>query len=230
MAHSVGEYILFAEKEQIKESELFFVPAKIFSPYMECASKTLNQIAIDNRTIEVNPFYKYEKIFAALLNSDGYGQYEEVKQYVFNFWIHEIYKAERLEAMTKFRFKCSEMLREMKRAEWGQSIEKMLENFEGEEPEGVAESIMRLYSGGENVALFTNALKRFLPEVYVYVLDQKKVLIYAGNRESYQMKEKIQSLQGIFLPIGSETEIFWDRHFGVFDVGESMRLDDVLMV
>lgn len=230
MTHSVGEYILYAEKEQIKESELFFVPAKTFSPYMECVSKTLNQITIDDRTVEVNPFYKYERIFAALLNSDDDGHYEEVKQYVFNFWIHEIYKAERLEGMTKFCFAYSEMLREMQGTEWGHNIKKMLESFEGEELERVAGNILKLYSGGEYFALFTSALKQFLPEAYVYMLDQKKVLIYAGQKESYQMKKKIQSLQGIFFPIESEMEIFWDRHFGVFDIGGAMRLDDVLMV
>ena len=230
MTHSIGEYFLYAEKEQIRESELFFVPAQTFSPYMECVSKILNQITIDNRTIEVNPFYKYEKIFTALLNCEDPEKYREIKQYVFNFWIHEIYQVERLEGMTKFRFECSEMLREMQRTEWGHYIKKILESFEGEELERIAENILKLYSGGEYLTIFTSALKQFLPEAYVYVLDQTKVLIYAGKKENYQIKKKIQSLQGIFFPIGSETEIFWDRHFGVFDAGDAMRFDDILMV
>ena len=64
----------------IKEADITFMPAKSFSPYMECLPVNINEIELKrSRTIEVNPNYRYEEIFGRLLSADNQGVLEELQ-------------------------------------------------------------------------------------------------------------------------------------------------------
>ena len=230
MIHSTKEYLLFAENQKIKAEDYRFVPARFFSPYMECNPTTLNRISLEDSVVEVNPFFRYEKIFAELLNSNEADQYEELKAFVFDFWIREIYQCERLEGATRRSLERGELKEELLFGACGESTKRALEAFEGEEQEFISDCLISLYDGADELHLFTKVVKRILPEASIYVLDQNEVLIYAGESETYSVRNKIQCAQYLFLPIGAKTDIFWEKHFGVWGIDESMRLDEVVVI
>ena len=230
MIHSTKEYLLYAENHQIKAEDYRFVPAKFFSPYMECNPTTLNRISLEDSVVEVNPFYRYEKIFVELLNSNDADQYEELKNFVFDFWIREIYRCERLEGMTRNSLERGELKAELLYGTCGEGAKRALEAFDGEEQDFVSDCLLKLYAGGDELQMFTKCVKKILPEASIYALDQKEVLIYAGESETYSIRNKIQWLQFLFLPIGAKTDIFWEKHFGIWGVDESMRLDEVVVI
>ena len=41
---------------------------------------------------------------------------------------------------------------------------------------------------------------------------------------------KITLIKDIFLPIETKMDIFWNKHFGVFELEETMILDEIALI
>lgn len=228
MIHSPYEYILYAKENGMREADITFVPAESFSPYIECQSDVINQINIlESKKIEVNPFYRYEQVFAELLAVDSENIMNEIKGFIFDFWIHEIYKIERLSGMTRKSFEKSYLINEIANGLLGTKVKREFELFDNEEKTALIYQIIHLYSGGDSRVLFCSALKAFLTNIFVYTLNEDKILLFVGEKESTILRKKISFTKDIFLPIEMQVDIFWDRHFGVFEVEETMVLDEI---
>lgn len=231
MIHSACEYMLYARENGIKEVDITFVPAKSFSPYMECLPVNINEIELKrSRTIEVNPNYRYEEIFGRLLSADNQGVLEELQRFLFDFWIHEVFGIERLSGMTKRAFAQKGCICEILQGYLGERYQQEFAALTEKEQEALMEQIYHLYSGGDGTILFGNALKIFFPDIYVYLLENEKILIYVGENENYISRERIAFLKDIFLPVGMQTDIFWNKHFGIFEIEETMLLDEIALI
>ena len=230
MIHSAGEYLLYAEQNNISATSFSFVPAKSFSPYVECVPTTLNRISLGGTEVEVNPYFKYERIFAPLIKLDENESFEGIIKFIFNFWIREVFGYERLTGMTKQSFARDEMMQELISGEFGDEWRELLKALSESERGIFADCISKLYSGGDAVILFTNAIKGFFPDSMIYVMEQSSIIIYVGQKETYQLKQKVKLLQSFYLPIESKVDVFWEGHFGVFGIDEVMLLDDVVLV
>ncbi len=228
MIHSPYEYILYANENGMREADITFVPAKSFSPYIECQSDVINQIDIlENKKIEVNPFYRYEQVFAELLAVDSEKILNEIKGFIFDFWIHEMYKIERLNGMTRKSFEKSYLIDEIASGFMGTKVKREFDLFDNEEKTSLMYLVIHLYSGGDGKVLFCSALKTFLTNIFVYILSGDKILLYVGKEESTILRKKISFIKDIFFPIEMQMDIFWNRHFCVFEVEETMVLDEI---
>lgn len=55
------------------------------------------------------------------------------------------------------------------------------------------------------------------------------------NKKEYYIRfmlrdiNKVQLIQEIFLPIGFHMEVYWQYHFGIIDVEETMKLDRIAL-
>lgn len=231
MIHSACEYMLYAQENGIQPADITFIPAKAFSPYMECLPANLNQIELkENRTIEVNPNYHYEEIFTKLLTAENQDNLQELQKFIFDFWIHEVFEIERLAGMTKQSFARKRCIQEILQGSLGDKYRQEFESLTREEQDALMGQIYNLYSGGDGRILFGNALRAFLSDIYVYMLENEKILLYIGEKETYMARRKIALLQDIFLPMGIETDIFWNKHFGVFEIEETMVLDEIALI
>lgn len=228
MIHSPYEYILYAKENGMRDADITFVPSKAFSPYTECQSNIINQINIlENKKIEVNPFYRYEEVFAGLLAVDSENILSEIKGFIFDFWIHEIYQIERLSGMNRKSFEKSYLISEIENGLFGTSIKREFDLFNKEEKESLIYQVIHLYTGGDGIVLFCSALKIFLANVFVYTLDENKILLFIGEKESTVLRKKISFIKDIFIPMEMQIEIFWNKHFGIFDLEETMVLDEI---
>lgn len=228
MIHSPHEYILCAKENGMKETDLCFVPAKSFSPYIECQSESINQIKLEkNKKIEVNPFYRYESVFAKLLAIDNDAILQELKEFVFDFWIHEIFEIERLSGMTGKAFERMYLAEEIINGLFGARVRREFELFDKREQSDLLYQVIHLYSGGDCSVLFCNALKSIFLNIFVYTLNENKILLFVNENESTVLRKKISFIKDIFLPIEMELDVFWNRHFGVFGIEETMVLDEI---
>ena len=57
----------------------------------------------------------------------------------------------------------------------------------------------------------------------------RRVLVYVGVKETQQERERLEFLQDMFLPVNYELFLFWEHHFGIIDVDESMELDEMVL-
>ncbi len=226
MIHSPHEYILYARENGMREADITFVPAKSFSPYIECQSDSINQIKLDKK-IEVNPFYRYESVFAELLAIDNDEILPELKEFIFDFWIHEIFQIERLSGMTGKSFEKMYLAEEIRNGLFGTKAQREFELFDTKEKSDLLYQMLHLYSGGDCRTLFCSTLKIICSNVFVYILNDDKILLFVEEKESTVLRKKISFIKDIFLPMKMEIDVFWNRHFGVFGIEETMVLDEI---
>lgn len=231
MIHSTCEYLIYARNRGIDPNTVTFVPAQTFSPYMECLPTDINQMEIQNNlTIEVNPNFRYEDIFARILDVDNWEHLPRLQQFLFDFWIHEIFTVECLSGMTRQTFETGYLEYELLHGNLGWQYSKEWTLFNAKEQKQIMNQLMKLYATGDAVLLFGNALEAVYEDSYIYLLNQEQILIYIGAYENYSDKRKISFLQDMFLPMGAKVDIYWDRHFGILGIDETMILDEVELV
>ena len=91
--------------------------------------------------------------------------------------------------------------------------------------------ILKLYQCGSSVYLFREVMRYLYPDSLVYASneDVRQILIYVGRKETETEQKKLEFLQGMFLPIYYHVFIFWEHHFGIIDVEETMELDHMVL-
>ena len=66
---------------------------------------------------------------------------------------------------------------------------------------------------------------------FVYVSNEaaRQILIYVGEKETDGERERLVFLQDMFLPIDHQVYLFWEHHFGIIGVEETMVVDEVVL-
>lgn len=69
------------------------------------------------------------------------------------------------------------------------------------------------------------------PESLVYASNEavRQVLVYVGVKEKEEERERLEFLQDMFLTINYRVFLFWEHHFGIMDVDETMEMDEMVL-
>ena len=66
--------------------------------------------------------------------------------------------------------------------------------------------------------------------VYKNKCREKQILLYVSNNENTEDAEVIALVQELFLPLGYELDIFWEKHFAVIGQEQTMQLDEIKLL
>ncbi|MBR3771302.1 MAG: hypothetical protein IKL07_03450 [Clostridium sp.] len=221
----VWDVFVNALKKGISFDEITIVPAGSFSPYYELSSGCLNQTEVYAGDIyEVNPIYRYPDIFTQLLEVEA----EEEKKTLFNELFHFFYKVENELNDTRETFEISLLARDFEQGVYGMNIRDLFAFFTHDEKMLMAKLLRMQYRHGQSRKLLAMAVKQVFSLSYLYEMaEEKKILIYPGVRKCYVAEQKLAFIQQFFIPIDYEIEPYWRFHFGIMEVEETMRLDEV---
>lgn len=91
--------------------------------------------------------------------------------------------------------------------------------------------MLRLYQTGEALYLIKDTLKNIFRNCFIYVKSEEndELLLYIHQKKTIENINKVQLIQEIFLPIGFQMEVYWQYHFGIIDVEETMMLDRIAL-
>lgn len=64
---------------------------------------------------------------------------------------------------------------------------------------------------------------------YLVQLDLRQVLVYIGIKADEKEQKQMEFLRDMFLPVNYEVFLFWEHHFGIMDVEETMVLDEMVL-
>ena len=51
-----------------------------------------------------------------------------------------------------------------------------------------------------------------------------------GKRETEEERKRVGFLTDAFLPVNEEVKVFYDSHFGVMDLDETMAMDRIMLI
>lgn len=87
--------------------------------------------------------------------------------------------------------------------------------------------LMKMYVCGSGAEIFRCAITYLFPDSCLYAMENKRILIYINQNENLDISRKIDISAGLFLPLGTETDIFWNKHFGIIGIDGTMILDEI---
>lgn len=227
----VWEAALTAEEKEIDRSELHFVPAKNPSPYVEISFIDLNTTELEEKQVEVNPLYRFSIVFEELFGPENQ-EYEKLRDIFMDVFLHYVIRTDLLSGMHKQEYYFWFLNKELSGGAFGRKAAEAMELFGRKERRMVVTSLLGLYRSGYYEEIFRQLVRALYEDSIIYAGRDRSdtVYLYVGKRETEKERKRIRFLTDTFLPLNEDVRVFYDSHFGILDVEETMQMDRILLI
>lgn len=224
------EVVLQAEKNNIDRDSLRFVEAYNPSPYMEVSVIDLNQESPEEELIEINPIYRLQDVFGTLFDRNITGM-EQTRELFFDVCMHYIVQMDLREGLSEEDYYCKLAENDIRNGRYGTPVKECFSLFDKAEQKTILLSYLQLLKTGNYLEEFRKALIRIYPRAYVYENNETvcELLVYLGVKESEQERQRAAFLKEMFLPIQETVHWFYEHHFGIIGVDETMMMDEMVI-
>ena len=224
------EALLKGDEKGLPKGAIRFKPSKISNPYREVFFENFNVEDITVGPIEVNAYYRYGSVFGALLSEDM-DSYPDIRQVLFDILAHYLSELDLRSGLCRDEHYAHFLREDIMAGIFGQKSAECLNCFGKKEKRIVAAGLLRLYRVGTSTKLFSQLLRELYPNsiVYLDVRDIRELLIYVGKKQTVELSGQLQLLCDLFVPADYDVHLFWDRHFGLIGVDETMEIGSFVM-
>ena len=218
-------YEMFQKGEDI--NKIKFVLSEKISPYMEINENNINYFDEDIE-VEVNPFLRFNRILSGIIDVNIKKDYEEIRKTVFNVMLHILSQIDLYEGMSKRVIINRKIVKEFEEGKYGKEIQKLINYFTETENISVANSVYDLYKCSNSMYIFEEAIKSVFKDSIVYnnKISEDKLIIFINDKGNERNKNKFRLLRKLFLPMGLKTRVYWENHFGVIGVRETLKINN----
>ena len=224
------EAALRADKSGIDREELRYVPTQNGSPYTEVALEYLNENQIEQSVVEINPLNRFAKIYSKIFDIN-LKEYQKSRDVFFDIYIHYIVQLDLRQGLSRKEYQLRYILKELLEDVCQINSETVIRQIEKEKLPLILRMVWKLYRCGSSIALFREAMRLLYPYSIIYENKEEAnyLLIYIGEKEGRKNRERFAFLQAVFLPINVQVYLFWERHFGIIGIDETMVLDEMVL-
>lgn len=227
----IWDVLLQAHSQNLDREKIKFKCAKSYSPYMEIAFEDLNTTEIDEApTVEINPYYRFFTIFKNMFDVN-YEESLQFREVLFDIIIHYLGELDLKQGLTKKEYYKKFIFRDMLHNVFDEKIKNHMQIFDKSELDVVLNSLISLYETGTSIELFKRTVNKIFKKSIVYMNKdhRKEVLIYIGEVETRHLSCKIDALIDLFLHMEYEVNIYWQYHFGLLGIDETMRIEKMVL-
>lgn len=229
----IWDIVLQAAQDDFESGKLFFKPAENFSPYYEQSFKCLNQTHVDEAEVEINPLARFAEIFEYLLHPDllnlVYVRQRQFTFYFFDLITHILAEVDLCHGMTRREFYIRQIRRELLSGVFGEVAREGMNQLKRDKQLAVADELLRVMEVGSSIRSFCHIMKQIFADCIIYQsrAHPQRLYVYIDRRQTEQLQKQWQLIRETFLAFDVEVRVFWDKHFGILDVEETMRLDNI---
>ena len=222
-----------AAEDDIETGKLFFKPAKSFSPYCEQSFKTINQRRVEDTEVEINPLARFTAIFEYLLHPDClnliFVNQRQFTAYFFDLLTHILADVDLTHGMTRREFYVRQIRRELLSGIFGTVASEGMKQLKRDKQLAVADELLCVMEVGSSVRSFCRIMKQIFADCIIYQgrLHPQRIYVYIGQKQTEQRQKQWQLIRETFLAFDAEVRVFWDKHFGIINVNETMRVDNI---
>lgn len=224
------EAALAADQAGMQREEIRYVPVRTGSPYTEVTQENINSRGLGQKTVEMNPLYRFTKEFSAVfdINLEGY---EKARGIFFRVAMQYFVQLDLRQGLSKQEYALRFLLEDLLEEVCGSQAARVVRQFEKEKIRRLLRLILKLYQCGSSIYLFREVMRCMYPDSLVYASNEavRQVLVYVGGEEAEEERERLEFLQDMFLPINYQVYLFWEHHFGIIDVDETMVMDEMVL-
>ena len=220
------EVLLAADEQDFPREKIRFEQTTAPSPYMEVAFEELNRQHLSETPIEVNAYYRFSAIFDHLL--DGLADYPEFRECLYDILMHYLAEINMREGLCRSEYYGLFLKEDVKAGRFGRQFTEVFDTFERRHRRFVTECMVRLYGLGASVTLFRSVMRQIYPRSIIYLdsVERRELLVYIGKKETPKLRRQVEFLLSMFVPFDYVVHLFWDMHFGIISVDETMIVDD----
>lgn len=225
----IWELLAKAKQQELNPTDITFIPAKEFSPYLEISFENLNDNNIPS-IVEVNPYYRFLTVFKDYFAPD-YHDDEKIRNELFNLIVHYLAELDTYMGMTKRDYEIIHTYEDILSGHYGDEMRDSFNLFNLPEKKIVASNLLKLHELSEGVYLFQKIIIKLYPKASIYgnLTDNDTLFVHLLVEENEEHKLKLKMLKTLFLPVYYELEIYWINLFGIIGVDASMILDEIVM-
>ncbi len=224
------EAALAADEAGVRREEIRYVPVRNGSPYTEVTLETINSRGLEEKKVELNPLYRFSKEFSEMFNINLEG-YETARHLFFDAAMHYLVQLDLRQGLSKQEYALRFLLKDLLEGVCGSQAAGVVDQFEKEKLRRLLRLILKLYQCGGSIYLFREVMRCMYPDSLVYANNEtvRQVLVYVGMKETEKEREQLGFLQDMFLSINYQVFLFWEHHFGIIDVDETMEFDEMVL-
>ena len=224
------EAALEADRCGIPREELRYTPVRDGSPYTEVVQEEINNRESKKKEIEINPLYRFAREMAEVFDRN-LTEYEDTRMVFFDVFMHYISCLDLRQGLSKQEYALRFLLHDLLKGTCGAAAARVVGDFEKGKLRDLLRLILKLYRCGSSVSLFKEVMRRMYPDSLVYASNEtaRQVLVYVGVKEEERERQRLEFLRDMFLPINYHVFLFWEHHFGIIDVEETMMVDEMVL-
>ena len=125
---------------------------------------------------------------------------------------------------------CEKISEDIKKGILGISLKKYFLLLNSEEQQYIALLIYNEKINNVNcMKNFRLGIKYFFLDSLIYrqKSEKNKIIVYINKPKNKENVAKIKTLELLFLEFGMELKVFWENHFGVVNVDETVKIDEI---
>ena len=229
----IWDIVLRAAQDNFESGKLFFKPAENFSPYYEQSFKSINQRRVESVDIEINPLARFAAIFEYLLHPDVinliFAEQRQFTLYYFDLIAHILAEIDLCHGMTRREFYIRQIRRELLDGTFGEVVREGVNQLKRDKQLVVADELLRVMEIGSSVRAFCHVMKQIFPDCIIYQGREhpQRIYVYIGQRHDERSEKIWRMIRETFLAFDIDVKIFWEHHFGIIDLKETMRLNEI---
>lgn len=224
------EAALAADRMGISRETMRYIPIQSGSPYAEVVLKDINGSILEDMNVEINPLYRFSKEFAAIFDINQ-EEYEKTRILLFDIYLQYMVQLDLRQGLSRQEYMLRFFLGDLLKGACGPKAAEALNRFKKEDLRQLLFLIKRLYQNGSSLFLFREAIRCIYPKSLIYANNENtwQILVYVGKKQNREEQIKLEFLQEMFLPINYQIYLFWEHHFGIIDVDETMVMDEMVL-
>lgn len=223
------EVMLKAKEQGIPEDKMRFQMSKNFSAYMEVSCPYLNQDSLEDLpVIEVNPYYRFYSIFKDLYHPEM-KEYPQARESLTNLIFHQLAENDVISGMTKETYYKKLLFEDFTNNLYGPSAMSAMELFDRNEREIILSGVLRQYETGSSLDIFKDMMEELIPKNIVYRNndDFHEIMVFIGQKHDKTIAAKMDLLIQMFVEIPYTVDIYYEYHFGIIGVDETLEIDEI---
>lgn len=224
----IWELAIKTKESEINEDDIFFKFGKPFSGYMELSFENMNQNDVLYE-VEINPYYRYYKIFKKLFdpNIEENNEFIEVTH---DLAIHHLKDIDVLMGMNKKEYYIKFIIDDIKNGLFGDYIKSKIDFFSKEEQQILGNNILNLLSMGEGIYFLKDTMRKIFTNTYIFsnASEKDEIVFFLRTKKTKEKEEKLELIKYLFLPFKCIVEVYWENIFGVIGVDKLMKIDKIM--
>lgn len=225
------EAALSADEAGIRREHIRFVPVRNGSPYTEVVQETINRRELARNRVEINPLYRFAGVFSTVLDWN-LEEYQTTRELFFDAVMQYVVHLDLRQGLSRQEYALRFLLEDLLGGVCGSQAARVVSGFEKEKIRRLLRLVLKLYQCGSSIYLFKEVMRCMYPDSLVYASNEavRQVLVYVGVKETERERECLEFLQDLFLSINYRVFLFWEHHFGIIDIDETMELNEMVLV